>query len=81
MSAEAFERHLTQLCPFTVTEGLRCFYRCYAHRFGKRRWGNKTPMYSCHLHTVERILPEAHFIHIIRDGRDAALHFGDRRFC
>jgi hypothetical protein len=71
--AEAFWQKLTRISPFNVTQGLRCFYSSYADRFGKQRWGDKTPMYCCHLQTIEAVLPEAHFIHIIRDGRDAAL--------
>lgn len=59
--------------PFDIAEGLRCFYRLYAQRFGKSRWGDKTPDYSLHVQAIGQMLPEAHFIHIIRDGRDAAL--------
>jgi sulfotransferase family protein len=35
--------------------------------------GDKTPPYGLFLREVESILPEAHFIHLIRDGRDVAL--------
>jgi len=58
---------------FTVSDGLRTFYRLYAGRFGKRRWGDKTPSYALEMATIARLLPEAHFIHLIRDGRDVAL--------
>lgn len=51
---------------------VRAFYRSYAARFGKPRWGDKTPTYCLHLATVGALLPEAHFVHIIRDGRDVA---------
>jgi hypothetical protein len=64
---------LRKITPFTVDEGLRCFYRLYAARFGKPRWGDKTPTYGRHLRAIERVLPEACFIHLIRDGRDVAL--------
>jgi hypothetical protein len=64
---------LCDITPFSVAEGYRTFYRAYASRFGKRRWGDKTPTYCLHLTTIEEILPEAHFIHVIRDGRDVAL--------
>ena len=59
--------------PFTVSDGFRLFYRMYAQRFGKPRGGDKTPMHCRHLRTIERLLPEARFVHIIRDGRDAAV--------
>src|SRR5438552_14137884 len=29
--------------PFDAGEALRAFYRLYAARFGKTRWGDKTP--------------------------------------
>src|SRR5688572_7375160 len=71
--AETFRLRLRQLDPFTVSDGFRLFYRMYAQRFGKPRGGDKTPMYCRHLQAIERLLPEARFVHIIRDGRDAAV--------
>ena len=59
--------------PFTVADGIRAFYELYASRFGKSRWGDKTPLYCMHVQSIEALLPEAHFVHIIRDGRDVAL--------
>jgi hypothetical protein len=70
---DAFWAALTQIVPFTVPGGFRAFYRLYAARFGKVRWGDKTPLYCMELDTIRRVLPEARFIHLIRDGRDAAL--------
>ena len=64
---------LSQLELFNVTEGFRIFFRLYAARFGKPRWGDKTPNYCLHLGKIEQLLPETRFIHIIRDGRDASL--------
>jgi len=64
---------LADVEPFTVAGGLRAFYRLYAARRGKPRWGDKTPPYCLHLATIERLLPEARFVHLIRDGRDVAL--------
>ena len=61
--------------PFTAAEGIRAFYRLYAARFGKRRWGDKTPPYRARVMEISEFLPEAHFIHIIRDGRDVALSY------
>jgi hypothetical protein len=70
---ETFRASLEEINPFTIPEGYRTFYKLYAARFGKSRWGDKTPLYCMELNTIRKILPEARFIHIIRDGRDAAL--------
>jgi Sulfotransferase family len=45
----------------------------YAEREGKTRYGDKTPGYVREMPRIERVLPEARFVHIIRDGRDVAL--------
>lgn len=73
ISRQQLRDSLSQLKLFNVADGLRIFFRLYAARFGKPRWGDKTPNYCLHLKTIERILPETRFIHIIRDGRDASL--------
>jgi Sulfotransferase family len=59
--------------PSELPAWIRAFYRLYAARFAKTRWGDKTPVYSRHMTQIETILPEARFIHLIRDGRDVAL--------
>ena len=73
LSRSAFEQALMEVEPFSLAEGMRAFFRLYARRFHKSRWGDKTPFYVRHLRSIESALPEAHFIHIIRDGRDVAL--------
>ena len=50
-------------------------YAVYAEERGKARWGDKTPMYMQNLRLLERLFPDALFVHLIRDGRDAALSF------
>ena len=50
-------------------------YLAYANARGKERWGDKTPMYMQHLGTIERLFPDALYVHLIRDGRDAAVSF------
>ncbi|MGB3097759.1 MAG: sulfotransferase [Solirubrobacterales bacterium] len=52
---------------------VRTFFELYAEREGKPRWGDKTPNYVKRMRQIQRTIPEARFIHMIRDGRDAAL--------
>ncbi|MDX6586517.1 MAG: hypothetical protein QOI31_990 [Solirubrobacterales bacterium] len=52
---------------------LLAFYGLYAAGQGKSRCGDKTPGYSTSMRDIEGVLPEARFVHIIRDGRDVAL--------
>ena len=71
----AFTDAVRAIEPFSVGAGCRCFFQSYAALFGKKRWGDKTPRYRECMTTIQAALPEAHFIHIIRDGRDAALSY------
>ena len=57
---------------------LRAFYEAYAARAGKPRWGEKTPRYVLKMPQIQAALPEARFVHVIRDGRDVALSVLDR---
>ena len=54
---------------------IAAIYETYAADRGKTRWGDKTPMYMQHLPLLERLFPDAVFVHLIRDGRDAAVSF------
>ena len=64
---------LREIKPLNAPDALRAVYRLYAERHGKDRWGDKTPHYVTALPRIARALPEARFIHVIRDGRDVAL--------
>jgi hypothetical protein len=66
--------------PFDFGEAVRALYGLYAEKFGKSRWGDKTPQYRNRMRVIQELLPEAHFIHIIRDGRDVALSVKDLWF-
>ena len=59
--------------PSRSAAGTREFYRRYAAARGKSRWGDKTPAYGQFVPELLGVLPEAHFVHIIRDGRDVAV--------
>jgi Sulfotransferase family len=58
-----------------VGEAIAAIFETYAEKEGKPRWGDKTPMYMRHLPLLERLFPEAQYVHLVRDGRDAAVSF------
>ena len=70
---DALREQVAALDPFTYGSALRAFYSLYARQYDKPRWGDKTPAYHACMGLIERHLPEARFIHVIRDGRDVAL--------
>lgn len=81
LDTDELRGRLAALDPFGPGPALREFYGLYAERAGKPRWGDKTPHYTRKMRLIEGVLPEARFVHLIRDGRDVALslmevHFG-----
>jgi hypothetical protein len=56
-------------------EAVAAVYETYAAARGKARWGDKTPMYMAELPLLERLFPDAQYVHLVRDGRDAATSF------
>jgi Sulfotransferase family len=56
-------------------EAVAAVYQTYAALHGKHRWGDKTPMYMQRLPLLERLFPDARYVHLIRDGRDTAVSF------
>jgi Sulfotransferase family len=65
-----------RLRPGTSTgAAIAAIFEAYADWAGKPRWGDKTPMYMRHLPLLEELFPDAQYVHLIRDGRDAALSF------
>jgi hypothetical protein len=56
-------------------DAIGAIYEAYAASRQKPRWGDKTPMYMRHLPLLERLFPGAQYVHLVRDGRDAALSF------
>jgi len=74
--AEALDRDR----PGDLAGAVRVLYRTFAASCGKTRWGDKSPGYVRHIRALAQLLSEAHFVHIIRDGRDVALSWLDAPF-
>jgi DNA-binding transcriptional ArsR family regulator len=73
LDAEELRQRLEAIEPLDAGDALRAFYALYAEKQGKPRWGDKSPSYVRKLRRIHSALPEAHFVHLIRDGRDVAL--------
>jgi hypothetical protein len=69
----ATHTHMGGTKSLDLTNAVRSFFTLYAHRHGKKRWGDKTPTYLRHMVEISKLIPEARFVHIIRDGRDVAV--------
>lgn len=80
LNAAEFLETIQYINPFTIGEGVRCFYRQHAARSKKLRWGDKTPIHVEWMLFIQSILPEARFIHIIRDGRDSVVSLRRQTF-
>lgn len=73
LDADVLRRRVGAAGCRSLSDVLRVFYSAYAASQGKVRWGEKTPFYVLWIREIAELLEEAHFVHIIRDGRDAAL--------
>jgi len=78
LDGDALLRQVAGLDGARADDVARAFYSLYAEREGKPRWGDKTPQYLKAMADIEGLLPEARFVHLIRDGRDAALSRASR---
>ncbi|HEY7381880.1 MAG TPA: sulfotransferase [Gaiella sp.] len=59
----------------TTGEAIGALFAAYAGRQGKERWGDKTPLYMQYLPLLESLFRTARYVHLVRDGRDAALSY------
>jgi hypothetical protein len=73
LEPETLRERIAALDPAGAAPVLRSFYGLYAEAQGKPRWGDKTPIYVRRMREIAGALPEARFVHLIRDGRDVAL--------
>jgi hypothetical protein len=52
---------------------LRIFMELMARKQGVERWADNTPTHVLHIPQIKTTIPDALFVHIIRDGRDVAM--------
>jgi hypothetical protein len=62
----------------TMPQVIDALFHLNAAGEDKPRWLDKTPYYILHIPLLAAIYPDAQFVHIIRDGRDAALSMLER---
>lgn len=62
-------RRRIRTAPPTLGSAIAAVLRGYAERFDKPRWGDKRPGYYRDVAVVRRLLPDAQFVHVVRDPR------------
>jgi hypothetical protein len=63
----------------TAGDAIRAIFWSYANARGTPRYGDKTPSYMQSLDLLDRVFPDAQYVHLVRDGRDAGLSFLEMR--
>ena len=57
----------------TLGEVITTLFGLHLPSIGTARWGDKTPGYLTEVDRLHTVLPQARFIHLVRDGRDVCL--------
>lgn len=65
-------------CPALAAAVLDRVFAGFAAAQGKARWAEKSPQNAQHVARLAQEFPAARFVHVIRDGRDAAASFQRR---
>ncbi|MGM0587757.1 MAG: sulfotransferase family protein [Bacteroidota bacterium] len=55
----------------SLAEFMDIFFKKYRKQRGTKRWADKTPINVHYINFIFHYFPNAHFIHMIRDGRDS----------
>lgn len=72
LSRSDIESRVLQECQ-NIGDFLRIAMEEMCRKKGVHRWAEKTPDHVLSISEVKRLIPDALVVHIIRDGRDAAL--------
>jgi LPS sulfotransferase NodH len=68
----AFHHAIESRCR-SAGDFLRVFMEAVCQNQGVPRWAETTPVHALHIREIKATIPEALFIHVVRDGRDVAV--------
>jgi hypothetical protein len=74
LDAESIKLKIMEECQ-SGGDFLRIVMEEIAQKQGVQRWADCTPEHLLYMEEIKRQIPDALFIHIIRDGRDVALSY------
>jgi hypothetical protein len=72
LDADAFRAEIDARCR-TAGDFLRVFMECVCKSQGVTRWAETTPVHVLHMAEIKATIPDALFLHVVRDGRDVAV--------
>jgi len=77
LQLDGLRSFLKEAQPATYPEAVGLVYEWYGISTGRSfcRWGDKNNFYLNHISAIKLMFEDAHFVHIIRDGRDVACSF------
>jgi hypothetical protein len=79
LDAHEIEQKIMNECRTTL-DFLRITMEETARKQGMERWADCTPEHLLHIPEIQKELPGAYVIHIIRDGRDVALSYAKQKW-
>jgi hypothetical protein len=74
LNADEIRKKVVEQCR-SGGDFLRLLMEEIARKQGVTRWADCTPDHLLHIPEIKREIPDAVFVHIIRDGRDVALSY------
>jgi hypothetical protein len=80
MDPQIVRDHVAEVAPRSYPELVAATFAAYARWRNKERWGDKTPGYATYMPYLQRMFPNALFVHMIRDGREVAASLPEHKW-